>query len=818
MNVSHEWLRGFVPHGLSANGIGELLGRHVATLDGLHRRQAALAPFVVARVVESENIPETKLSFNKVDDGSGTLRDVVCGAPNVTVGAMYPFARAGTTMPSGLVIEKRKIRGFTSNGMLCSARELGLGDEHDGILALDTTAVPGTPLLEVMPIGDVTIELDVLANRPDLLSQHGVAREASALTGITIEKPEELRDLSAIAAPVSGAREASSGGATVRLEDAAGCPRYTACVIRGVTVGPSPAWLVQRLDGVGARSINNVVDVTNYMLHGFGQPMHAFDLDTLAGRTIVVRRATAGETMTTLDGATRTLSSEMTVIADAEHGVAVGGVMGARDSEISGDTTDLLLEVAVFDPRRVRATRRALGLSTDASYRFERGVDSQALLSLLSLAAGLIVKIAGGRIDGAPLDIGVAPPGLSPVALRPSRAARLLGVALAREEILHRLESVGFNPSLGAAVALASDRDEILFDVPSWRHDVTREVDLIEEVARLRGFDGFPDELRPFRPGRVPDDPMYLLTKRVRERLVAAGFFEAKPMPFVKGDDETHVRVENPLAEDAPHLRASVLETLARRAEYNLNHGEGNLRLFEIGSVFSRSGAALPTESIAVGVLAMGARRPVDFTEPRPPKHDEWDAKAIAENIATEVFGAGQFMLHENSADALWTVAVGERKVGRVGRIALDAPVWASPAFGIEISLGETDQRIVARPGQNAWDHKADDERRAAAPVRFRPLPTMPPAEVDLALIVPDSVAAATIETLIRRTGGELLESVRLFDEFRGNDVPVGARSLAWRLTFRHPSRTLRDKEIDGRRSQLLKALEAELGVRPRTQ
>lgn len=339
MNISHDWLKAFVPHTLSAEQVRDLLTAHVATVEGFERLRADLAPFVVARVVESEKVPDTKLSFNKVDDGSGTLLEVVCGAPNVTVGAMYPFARSGTLMPAGFKIEKKKIRGFTSNGMLCSARELGLGEEHDGILQLTTDAAPGTPLLSVLPLGDVCLTLDVLPNRPDLLSHIGVAREVSAITGVALRGPLDALlpgDAEGAAAgrsvaPGAGARDArqaSSGGATVRLEDVEGCPLYLGAVIRGIAVGPSPRWLAERVEAAGVRSINNVVDVTNYVLHGLGQPMHAFDLGTLAEQTIVVRRARAGEKMVTLDGVERALSGEMTMIADAKRSIAVAGVMG----------------------------------------------------------------------------------------------------------------------------------------------------------------------------------------------------------------------------------------------------------------------------------------------------------------------------------------------------------------------------------------------------------------------------------------------------------------------------------------------------------
>ena len=444
MLASHEWLKAFVPHALGPTEVGRLVSAHVATLDSQEALRADLAPFVVGRVVESQKIPDTKLSANKVDDGSGELLDVVCGAPNVTVGARYPFARTGTTMPGGqLTIERRKIRGFTSDGMLCSSRELGLGAEHDGILELYTDAAPGTPLLDVLPAGDVRFEFDVLANRPDLLSQRGLARELALLTGVPMQTPPELQRVPTMPPAVHGARQAGAGDVSVRIEDPDGCPRYCAAVIRGVRVGPSPAWLADRLAGVGARSINNVVDATNYALHGLGQPMHAFDLAALAGATIVVRRAKPGEPITTLDGHARTLDHDTLVIADGERPQAIAGVMGGRDSEVTEATTDVLLEVAYFDPRRVRAGRKRAGVSSDASYRFERGVDRAATLDLLALGCGLVTAAAGGTVESV-LDVGSAPGALPPVRLRTARLERVLGARVPDAEVERLLSAVGF--------------------------------------------------------------------------------------------------------------------------------------------------------------------------------------------------------------------------------------------------------------------------------------------------------------------------------------------------------------------------------------
>ncbi len=874
MNVSHEWLKAFVPHALSAEQVRDVLTAHAATVEGFERLRADLASFVVARVVETEKVPDTKLSFNKVDDGSGTLLEVVCGAPNVTQGAVYPFARTGTMMPAGFKIEKKKIRGFTSNGMLCSARELGLGEDHEGILELTTDAAPGTPLLDVLPIGDVRLVLDVLPNRPDLLSHLGVAREVSAITGVAIRSVLDAMVPSAAegaggddATPtraaagrpagnvkiVSDPREAKSGGATVRLDDADGCPQYLGAVLRGITVGPSPSWLRERVEAAGVRSINNVVDATNVILHGLGQPMHAFDLRTLADQTVVIRRARAGEKMKTLDGVERVLTSDMTMIADAAKSVAVAGVMGGENSEVTDSTTDLLLEVAYFDPRRTRQTRRTLGLSTDASYRFERGVDPDGLLTAMQTAIALIITVAGGRVDGSVMSVGTGPAPHAPIALRPARVSQVLGAAVSRGDIVKYLQSVGFAVHLGGAADDAAGAS-LSVTAPSWRRDVSRDVDLIEEVARLHGYDRLPDTIEAYRPTTVPDHPLHVTGRRVRDALVAEGLAEVRPMPFVKGDDASHWRVTNPLAEDEPHLRRSVLESLASRAEYNLSRMTGDIRLFEVGSVFlgreshagaGSTGAAVDAasprgaadtasprgaadtaspragnglcEEVRAGILIMGARHPRHFADGASPAIDAWDAKGLAERAARAAFPGLAIAVESADEPSLWSISAAGRVVGSVRRVSLDAPIWASAAFGIELTLGEMPLQYVATPGQSAHAGVTPAAKAPTAPVRYTALPTTPAADFDLALLVRDDLPASEVERVLRTSGGDMLETLELFDEFRGTGVPDGMRSLAWRLTFRHPERTLRDKEIEGRRSQLLKSLENQLGVKPRT-
>lgn len=814
MKASLDWLRAFLPLTETPAGVRDLITAHTTTVDELVPVRTDLAPIVVGRVVDAARHPDSDhLWVTKVDAGGGELLEVVCGAPNVTAGRLYPFARTGTTIPNGMKIERRKIRGVVSNGMLCSARELGLGEDQAGILELQVDAVPGTPLLEAMPVGDTTLELDVGANRADLQSHLGIARELGAITGRAWHLPELPGLGPELPAALRVDARGSTAGIAVSVDPDTETRRYMGAFLSGVTIGPSPDWLVQRLHAVGVRSINNVVDATNYVLHELGQPIHAFDLAKLGGKAVVVRNARKGERLVTLDGTARDLPAEAVVIADALVAQAVAGIMGGRDSEVTDATRDLFIEVASFDPRRTRAARKSLGMTTDASYRFERGVDPELAPLAMDRVVRLILSLAGGSLAGAPVDVVGTLPSRARVPLRAARLAQVLGEPVSLAEARRFLGAAGF-------VVASADAAELVLEVPSWRTDVHGEIDLIEEVARFRGYDSFPDDIRPFRPTTTYDDPLWTLSNRVREAMVGLGFYEARPMPWVQGNGDGHLRITNPLAETEAYLRSSVLETLARRAEFNLAHRTGDVRLFEIGSTFT-PGADRPREELRLGVALMGRRRPTHFTEPTPPACDEWDARAVAAAAISAAFPGDEVELVPQVAamdggTSLWSIRrAGNEELGHVGRLELDAPIWASPAFGVELRLGVIDTAPPAPRGTHAY---IDDWRPPAAPVvKYRALPTMPPAEFDLALLVPKGVTAAEVERVVRAASGELLERVELFDQYTGSGIEPGHRSLAWRLTFRHAERTLRDREIEGRRARILAALEQELHVRQRS-
>jgi phenylalanyl-tRNA synthetase beta chain len=484
--------------------------------------------------------------------------------------------------------------------------------------------------------------------------------------------------------------------------------------------------------------------------------------------------------------------------------------MGGRDTEVTDETTDIFIEAANFVPARTRRTRRLAGLSTDASYRFERGVDVSLAPRALERVAQLVIALAGGHVASAPVDLYAGDAPRNALILRTQRLHRVLGVPLPVERVVSLLSSIGCD-------AAVEDGGEAVRAVPpTWRHDLVAEIDLIEDVARLHGYERLPDEIRPYRPGTTTDAPLWTTAAKLRELLSGAGLLEARPIPFVAGE-EGHVRVLNPLADNEAYLRRTVLETLARRAEFNLAHMQGNVRLYEIGSAFAPGADVLPDETVRVALLVMGGREPVHFAAADDHAFDAWDAKALAERVVHVAFPLERAELEPVGDDngVLWRVHVAGEIRGEVRTVKLDAPVWAKPAFGVEIVLGAMSNGDVAPAGEHAHDSAPALSPRPSRP--YRSLPVTPASEFDLALLVPDGTTAAQVEQVIRSAAGELLERLAVFDLYEGSGVEPGYRSIAWRLTLRHPERTLRDKEIEGRRSKILAALTQELNVRQRT-
>ncbi len=798
MNVSYRWLQALRPElDLSPAEMAETLALRGAPVEELVSLAPGLDELVVGRVEAVEAHPDAdRLSVCRVDAGTGETLQVICGAPNVEEGGFYPFAPVGSRLPGGRRLRKVKIRGVESNGMLCSEAELELGPDDEGILALEGKLTPGEPLAGAMGLDDWRLDVEITANRGDLLSHVGVARELApvgageeTLPPIPGGSPVEL-------ALETGPREASARNVTVRIEDPDLCYRYLGAVVRGVKVGPSPSWLAARLRAAGGRPINNVVDATNYVLMELGQPLHAFGLDRLQDATVVVRRARRGEELRTLDGEDRRLGQEMLAICDARKPVAVAGVMGGEESEVDEKTTDILLECALFEPKSVRGTRTALGLSTDASYRFERGVDPEGMELAVRRALEIILATAGGKADPRVLDACPRPwEGLT-VPLRPSRVETLLGIELSGEDVAHLLAPLGFR-------VVDTGRDRVDFAVPGFRsHDVTREVDLLEEVARTYGYDRFPEELEHFRPGTVPDHPLFQVEDDLRDFLVGQGFLESQTMAFAP-EDEGEVELLNPVSAEEAFLRTDLLPGLLRRVEHNFARGIRNVRLFELGAVFFRAGdGELPREEPRLAVVFTGDREPGHWSG-ETAEADIWDVKGLLERIipcarlqkASVSEGAAEG--RELEPEAGFTVMNDEGDVvgygGRVRSHRVDAPAWAGPVWALEIIL--------------------DQEPEPRAEPLFRPLPHFPGVDRDLALVLPKASRARQVEEVILEAAGPLLVRLEIFDLYEGEGIPEDHRSVAFRLRFQSDERTLTDEDVEEVVGKVRNRLREELGV-----
>ncbi len=789
MNLSRRWLEAFLRRPLTAGDVARRLVMLGAGVDGIEPINGGLAAIVVGQVLSAKPHPNAdRLRVCLVNDGSAEPLHVVCGAPNVTEGKKYPFARVGVTIPGGITLDRRKIRGEVSEGMLCSARELGLGQEHDGILELDTELPPGTPLLQVLPVDDDRLLVDVTPNRPDLLGHKGAARELAFSYGVPFRLPEIP------GAPAEGlgtlrrvdAERATIGALGVGIEDPEGCARFTAVVIRGVKVGPSPAWLRDRLAAVGSRSINNVVDATNYVLLELNQPMHAYDLAKIRGPEIVARRAREGEKVVTLDGVERSLTVEMVAIADAAGPIGIGGVMGGQATEVDAATTDLVLEAAWFEPKRLRRTRRTLNHSTDASYRFERGVDLWGLPEAQRRCVELILATAGGTVEDA-VDLFPRPSNPTRIFLRIRRVEQILGARLE----LATLEK--YLVAIGATVLNKPDDDRLAVDVPGWRPDLLQEIDLIEEIARLHGYDNFPTDLHPYRVGRLEVEPLDRTMQRLREQLSGQGLLETVSLPFGPAEGDRAVRLLNPLSAEDAYLRQTLLPLLVRAAETNWSHQVRDIRLFEIGTGFLMSPTELrPEETLWVAGIISGARGPSHWAGDPPGDFALWDIAAIFQAAAGLAYPGAQVQVDTQG----WVARTPDgRTVGHARRLQVSPPAWAAPIFGFELELA----------------------REAAAPVRYRPLPVTPAAWRDLNLVLGPGVSAAAVESAVSVAGGALLESVTVQSEFRSPQLGPDHRAVQFRLTFRAPDRTVRDEEVDASLKRILTTLERNLDAKLRT-
>lgn len=804
MRVSYNWLKEYVDIPWP---VEELAGR--LTMAGLLVEQMEpmsrdLDDIVVAEVLDVAPHPAAgQLLVVRVRAGAEELT-VVTGADNVTKGALVPLAKPGARLPGGTVIQRAELRGVVSEGMLCSEAELGTGDDADGIWLLPPDVRHGRPLVEELGLDDVILHLEVYPNRPDCLSVIGVAREVAALTGGRLRlPPAEADELDEPAASLTSV--------DVQARDL--CSRYATRILDGVKIGPSPAWLQQRLRVAGMRPINNVVDVTNYVMWEWGQPLHAFDYDRLEEGRIVVRRAAAGEVIVTLDGSERKLSEQMLVIADASRPVAVAGVMGGLDSEVTEGTTRLLLESATFHPVSVRRTAHAFGLRTEASHRFEKGLDPNLVAPAAARAARLIQELTGAAVYAGAVDVYPEPVQPWTVSCRPARVRQVLGADVADEAVRRYLTSLGFSVDTGA-----DDQGAWAVTVPTYRRDVTREEDLIEEVARLYGYDQIPSTL-PGGAGAVGgQEPPLPFLDRVRDVLTALGLSEVLTYSFadpawpdklnLPADDPRRAAVplRNPLREDQSRLRTTLVPGLLEAAARNVSRRVTDVHVFEVGAVFAPRQlplTELPDEPRRIGILMTGPL-PEQWWGGKPRVATFYEAKGVVEQLLERLGVAARFepgaepYLHPGRQAA---VIAGGHTVGVVGEV--------HPEVAERFELD----------GRRVYVAELDADRLAQAEsreVRFVPLPRYPAVQRDMALLVPKAVPAAAVVETIRRAGGQLVESVSLFDVYEGPQVEAGQRSLAFSIRLRHRDRTLTDEEANAVVDGVERALREELGVRRR--
>ncbi len=785
MNVSLDWLADHLDlTGHSRQELDDLLTFAGIEVEGV---QAMPDKVVVAQVTSSERHPDAdKLSVCRVDDGTPEPRQIVCGAKNYTVGDKVPLALPGADLGGGFKIKKGKLRGVESHGMLCSAKELGRQDDS-GLWILPADAVPGTPLAELFP---AVFELEITPNRPDCLSHLGVARELAALSDQLLKGKAHLADTETPGRPAAADE--------VRLDDAGRCPLYTARKVSGVEVKASPAWLRDKLESVGLRPINNVVDITNYVLLETGQPLHAFDQAKLDGG-IVVRRAADGEEFLALDGETYALDADDLVIADQGKAVAIAGIMGGEDTGVTGSTTDVLLEAAYFAPAPIRRSGRRLGLSSDSSYRFERGVDPAQVAGASELAVKLILELAGGTAEESIAVAGEVPPPPADVAFDADRCRHLLGHDVWDAEMFGILEKLGLRKASETGATST-------WTVPSYRRDLVRPADLYEEIARVYGLDNIPSRTVARFAEVSAADRAHDFAEGIADRLAALGFFEARTLKLTSTSraadnvcraEAGAVPLKNPLSDELTHLRPALAPGLVEVAARNIRQGAESLRLFEIGTVFDASGK--PEESQSLALLLSGPA-PRGWQNPRPEPADLFALKG-AVDAATGVATTCERRSETPDGAALAAdLRVGKLAVGRIAQLAparvreIDA---RHPVFVAELDLG-----LLLR--KSPGDRPVED------------LPKFPAVTRDVAVEAPRDLPAGEVERALATFDSPLLASVSLFDLFEdgsGAKLAADKKSLAFTLTYRAADRTLESAEVDALHAEVLAQLRSKLPV-----
>jgi phenylalanyl-tRNA synthetase beta chain len=797
MKVSLSWLKEYVDIKLPMDEMAHKLAMAGTEVKAWQAIGSAWEGIVVGQITAINPHPNADRLLLPTIDLGGEERAVVCGAPNLRIGDKVAFAEVGAQLIDGhsgetVTLTAAKIRGVVSQGMVCSEKELGISESHETIMVLPAEAPVGKPLADYM--GDVILDLDITPNRPDCLSVIGIAREIAALTGQKVHLPKDDYAESAMAIDEQVAVE-------IIAPDL--CPRYSASLVRGIKITDSPPWMQQRLIAAGMRPISNIVDITNYVMLEYGEPLHAFDYNQIRGHKIIVRRADKGEVMTTLDGNKRTLNPEMLVIADTERAVALAGVMGGYDSEVTEDTTDILLEAASFYAPCIYQTGNSLGLPSEARLRFERGISAGVALPALKRATQLLVEFGGGQAARGFVDNYPGQKKPQPIRLRASESKRLLGVDFTIKQMKDTLTSLGFEVKAGASNA------ELLATAPYWRSDISLEEDLIEEVARIIGYDEIPTVmLSQLLPPQNPS-PMLELKPRVSQVLVDYGFQEvitltmvgldalSKLMPQPHPMEPEPLRMLKPMTAEQEYLRPSLRPNLLSALASNRRHEEGVIRLFELGRVYLCRKNELPNEpEIVCGVLTgprfepswRGGNEALDF----------YDAKGIVEGLFGQL---GVELSFEAAADESLhpakqaAIIVGGERLGVVGELhpkVADAFELPGGVYLFEIDLSAL---LPFTTG-----HKM-----------YQPISRFPAVVRDMALVLDAGVTNARVQTVIR--GFPLVVDASLFDLYSGEQLPAGKKSLAYRVSYQSPEHTLTDDEVNKVQQQILAKLAKELGA-----
>lgn len=804
MKVSLDWLKQYVSAAMPPAELADRLTMAGLEVEGIIHRFDYLETVVVGRITEVHPHPNAdRLSVCRVDAG-GRMRSVVCGAPNAKPGVAAPLALPGTLLPGGLHVTETAIRGVISEGMLCSRTELELGSDASGIMELEPDAEAGQSLAEILNLPDTVFEIGLTPNRPDCLSILGVAREVAAMTGDRMTPPD-------ITLPAAQGDIHEITSVTIEAPDL--CPRYAAIMLEDIAVAPSPEWLQNRLRSVDLKPINNIVDITNFVMMETGQPLHAFDFDLLAGHRIVVKTAAEGETFTTLDGRKRILSSETLMICDGEKPVAVAGIMGGENSEINENTRRVLIESACFNPVSVRRTAKRLGLATDASHRFERGVDPDGTVRAAKRAARLMAKIGGGTLVGGLIDVHPRPGKKNTIRLSTAGTNRHLGTALDTREIARCLESIEFKVD-------AAGSGELMVTPPSFRVDVSRPEDLMEEVARLWGYNRIQTTFPKITAGTMLPLQGLPVKDRIKDQMAGSGFSEVISYSFTDAsacdrlglaDNDPRRRVLdiiNPLSEDQAVMRTTLVSGLLETMKRNIHRQNRNLKLFELGKIFlSRGPDRQPEEIEKISALWTGSRYEPAW-HAQPEACDFYDLKGVVENLLEALHIAPAVFDRVPDDTCVYT------QPGHTARITAEKTV-----LGL---IGEVSPKVLER-----FDLKQPafvfDLDVAALSALFRdaaavsPIPRFPAVERDVTLIVDKHVQAGDIVQKAASLGEALMENVRIFDLYRGEPIPAGKKSISIRFTYRSPEETLSDKQVNHLHQQiserLISAFDASLPV-----